>query len=529
MGMEAFAKYFKAENDGAPATQLTSIYEDLKSNFTDLPSARSKAEMKDALQTYESAHPELCTLIRSEDQFYGFSKAKNLLQKYVQWVCVPAVKDATTEQLEARNTALKTLLERTVRAKTPLKEPLDKLRIETEEKYQKILKEHDQALKAISESLSSKIRDWAHPDASLKVQWHDESPKYVNIAEPLAQVIAGEGRFQGSLSSFGHGFQRSFLLALLQELATAGSMTGPKLLLACEEPELYQHPPQARHLASVLERLSSADSQVIVSTHSPLFIPGRGFEDVRLFRPRPEVKQSNIHSVTFEELAKTIAQATGDQPPRVGGLRLKVQQALTPSLNEMFFASTLILVEGPEDAAYIRSYLALMDLWEDFRRLGCHIVQTDGKPSMLQPLAIAKMLGIPTYVVFDGDKNKQEERDRKINIALMRLCGIEQEDPFPEKALRAKGINVWPNNISSSIIEDIGHEKWSTAISQVRMELGIDATQLQKNAPFIGYVLTELWEQGFRSTVLCDLCKGIIDFAGHAKGPVEQRTSGRAV
>src|SRR6266567_622081 len=275
MAMEPFSPYFKADDHGVPAPELKKIYEDIRVSFNELPSTGAKAAMKEALRSYEAAHPELCTPLRSEAQFYGFSKGTNLLEKYVQWICVPAVKDATTEQLEARNNALKMLLERTVRSKLSFKEPLDRLRAETEGKYREILKEHQSTLESLSESLSAKLKDWAHPDTNLKVQWHDEASEYVNVSEPLAQVVAGEGRFEGNVSSFGHGFQRSFLLALLQELAGTGNVGGPKLLLACEEPELYQHPPQARHLASVLEKLSTSNSQVLISTHSPYFISGR--------------------------------------------------------------------------------------------------------------------------------------------------------------------------------------------------------------------------------------------------------------
>jgi hypothetical protein len=70
-------------------------------------------------------------------------------------------------------------------------------------------------------------------------------------------IKAQEGKFKGSLTRFGHGLQRSFLLAILQELASieASSEEDNKsqnrtLIFGCEEPELYQHPPQARHLSN---------------------------------------------------------------------------------------------------------------------------------------------------------------------------------------------------------------------------------------------------------------------------------------
>ncbi len=526
LAMEPFSRYFKAEDDGAPATELKKIYENIRESFKDLPPPGTKPAMKEALRSYESSHPELCTPLRSEDQFYGISKGTNLLEKYVQWICVPAVKDATTEQLEARSNALKLLLERTVRSKLSFKEPLDKLRAETEQRYKEILTEHQGTLESLSQSLSAKLKDWAHPDASLKVQWHDDTSSYVNVSEPLARILAGEGRFEGNVSRFGHGLQRSFLLALLQELAGTGDVGGPKLLLACEEPELYQHPPQARHLASVLEKLSTANSQVLVSTHSPFFISGRGFEDVRMFRPNPGLKEANIHSATFEELSKSIGGAIGETPLNVAGLTLKVQQTLNSSVNEMFFTSMLILVEGPEDAAYIKTYLILMDRWEEFRRLGCHIVPTAGKNQMIQPLAIAKLLGIPTFAVFDADGNNKKPENERDNLALLRLCGVADPEPFPAEIFQAGCVHVWPTKISSAVTADLGEQAWGKSTNRVRDTMKIEFGDFQKNSPFIGYVLTDAWEHDALSNELCKLCEAIIQFAAKAKRLASQQPAG---
>jgi putative ATP-dependent endonuclease of OLD family len=70
--------------------------------------------MADALHAYEAAHPEQCTEIPSEDQFYGFSRGVSKLEKYLQWVYIPAVKDATAEQEQSRTSALSRLLQRRV-------------------------------------------------------------------------------------------------------------------------------------------------------------------------------------------------------------------------------------------------------------------------------------------------------------------------------------------------------------------------------------------------------------------------------
>ena len=70
--------------------------------------------------------------------------------------------------------------------------------------------------------------------------------------------------------------------------------------------ELYQHPPQAHHLSSVLQKLSSSNSQVIVCTHSPYFVSGRGFEDVRILRQEVIDTQPCVRYTTFDELSKSL-------------------------------------------------------------------------------------------------------------------------------------------------------------------------------------------------------------------------------
>lgn len=141
----------------------------------------------------------------------------------------------------------------------------------------------------------------------------------MRVEGPLARIIAGEGNFEGELPRFGHGLQRSYLLALLHELASSDDKATPRLILRCEEPELYQHPPQARQLATVLQDLSKANSQVIVSTHSPLFVSGEGFEDVRMVRKDTFQKRSTVTYMSYKDIADAVAAAAGEPPNKPPG------------------------------------------------------------------------------------------------------------------------------------------------------------------------------------------------------------------
>lgn len=336
--MRAFAPFFEQAKAGAKVVQLKELYAGLRGEFKELPAASTKGDMEAALHAYEEAHAENCELLESEDQFYGYTKGANRLAKYYQWVYVPAVKDAASEQDESKNSALGELLQRTLRPSIDFTSPLEALRRETTERYASIVDGQRSALKTASESLQARLRGWAHQGARVELQWNTESDKAVAIQAPAARAKIGDGPFIGDVPRMGHGLQRAFIVTVLQELAaTGGVSSGPRLLLGFEEPELYQHPPQARHLASVLEQLSHQGAQVVITTHSPYFVSGRGFESIRLVRAPDSSGAGTAKKLTLSELAAAVADASGTPMDAPTTMMANVEQILQPSLNELFF------------------------------------------------------------------------------------------------------------------------------------------------------------------------------------------------
>ena len=515
LGMAAFRPFFEALEGKKKVAELKEIYSGLQTNYPNLSSAQTKDRMKEALIAFEADNPDQCELIPSEDQFYGFSKGVNRLAKHVQWVYVPAVKDATAEQVESRNSALGKLLARTVRSKTNFGDTVRDLRSQMQQQYQELLDESQNVLNEISSALQTRISEWAHPDASVRLEWKQDTDKSVRVEEPWAHILARESEFEGELARFGHGLQRSYLLALLQELADIDDANGSTLILACEEPELYQHPPQARYLASVLDKLIHGNTQVVVSTHDPRFVSGSGFEDIHMVRKDSTERRSKVSRVSFDEISQAVAEATGTQPIKPEGTLAKIHQALQPSLNEMFFARRLILVEGLEDVAYLWSYLHLLEKEDEFRRLGGHIVATNGKSQMLMPLAIARHMEIPTYIVFDADADKPDRngsraKHEKDNRALLALLGKEKENSFPAETYCGQGFTMWHSDIRATIKADIGAECWQAFCAKADNQYG-HAGSLPKNALHIGASLAFAWEAGKRPASLETLCSIILD------------------
>ena len=519
MVMEQFKEYFKSDNDKATATRLREIYQSIRKDFPDLPDVSVKGQMHDALRDYESNHPDQCVLVPSADQFYGFSRGANRLATHIQWVYIPAVKDATEEQVEAKNTALGKILSRTVRAKVKFDDAIKDLQQETLDKYREILGNQQSALDDISKAISKRLGQWAHPNATARVEWAEDENKSVQVQDPNARIVASEGSFEGDLARFGHGLQRSYLLALLQELASTDDEEAPKLILGCEEPELYQHPPQIRHLASVLQDLSQRNSQIIVTTHSPYFVSGRYFENVRRVRKSSEERCSEVFRVFRDEVAERVAEVTGEDQNPSDVQQVRLHQALQPSLNEMFFTSKLILVEGLEDVAYITSWMFVTNRWEKFRRSGCHIVPVNGKDGLIESLIIAQKLEIPVFVIFDADSDKKEkegqqkhhERDNK---ALLNLLDEDIENFFPDSTIWGQKCTVWSKNISETLKEEISEAIWDKTIAQTARLFGLSNPDknLKKKTMHIGEHLKLLKEQKVSIPSLDKLCNQILDF-----------------
>jgi energy-coupling factor transporter ATP-binding protein EcfA2 len=522
-GMQAFADFFRLEGDKAPAKQLQAAYESLKAAYPDLPSASSTDARKQALRAYESDRPELCVLIPSEDQFYGFSKGANRLAKFVQWVYVPAVKDATTENMESKGSALGKILARTVRSKVNFAEKIDQLKTEAVAQYAQLLDSQQAILNDLSSSLSKKLSQWAHPGARARLEWSEDPKGSIRVDEPVAKIIAGEGSWEGELARLGHGLQRSYLLALLQELVSTDDSAAPRLILACEEPELYQHPPQARHLASVLQGLSEQNAQVLVTTHSPQFVSGKSFDHVRLVNRNSSISRSSVKSTSASAISDALAQATQEEPVPVSAELARLNQALQVQLNEMFFTPFIVFVEGLEDIAFLTSWMVLTDRWDAFRAVGGHFIASNGKGYLIEPLIVAKKLSIPCFVIFDADGNKTKESERiqhaRDNSALLRILGGNPAAPFPDEPLVEEDYAVWPQNLGTQLKSDVDTTLWNRCYSDATKGLGDPEGSYAKNTLHIAHHLTSMKAAGAQIKTLDMLCDAIIAWGAAQNSP----------
>ena len=500
---------------------MKEVYLNLKEKYNDLPKPGAKPAMIESLRSYESKYPDKCELIQSEDQFYGISRGVNKLAPYIQWVFIPASKDATEESEESKNSALGQLLARTVRSKVNFSEKVEKLKLVAQKEYQKILDSEQSALDSISLSLKNRLESWSHPGISAQVLWKQDSDKSVKIEEPWAYIRFGERGFEGELSRFGHGLQRSYMLALLQELNVFSDETAPTLIMGIEEPEIYQHPPQAKYLAETLYDLSEKNTQVLICSHNPLFVPGDDFESIRVVRERNTPSESFVTQLSYQDLSKLL-ESSGQKALKEEGMLAKLYPSLNPIINEMFFCNNLILTEGVEDIAYISTYLLLTEKMSDFRKNGCHIVPAGGKSKIIKPLAMANLLDIPVFIVCDADTDKEQIQDeakrnsevikhKKDNRTILNLLGYESLKEWPSDSIFEKTLYMWKTNLTKILEDELGLD-WHNHLEQAYNYYG-NAGDLKKNPLAIARALKTAWGKNIKSVVLLNLINSIISFS----------------
>lgn len=514
--MDDFSAFLKGYDEGEKVSDLIPLYQQVRKKYPTLPDVKVKKEMHDALREHEEKNPSLCIMKESKHEFYGWSKGANKLAKYIQWVYVPAVKEASTEQEENNSTALGQLLARTIRAKVNFKDKIDELKGKLEKEYLTLLEEQKGVLEGLSASLSERLRGWTHSGTNINLNWHYDESRSIVVQEPKARVIAGEDQFVGEIARLGHGLQRAVFLSLLQELATLDQENAPRLILGFEEPELYQHPPQARHMADVLEKLTDHNTQLLITTHSPYFISSKNYTSVRYFRKRKESGDSIVGSTDLDKISSRIASALGEPPASLSSMMAIMEQIMQPSQNELFFTSFAVIVEGIEDIAYLATHMQLNNKWNEFRKLGCHFIVGGGKINAGRLLVVAQELSIPNFIFFDSDAHKAGDSTERENTCLLNLCGHAGEKALPDQSLFKDNLTMWATDIGTEVRKEFGDAFWSQVIEETRKEKKLDPVIGNKNTILIVAILEKLASLNKSSKILGKLADNILELAKKA-------------
>jgi hypothetical protein len=301
-------------------------------------------------------------------------------------------------------------------------------------------------LTQISKPINQSIEQWGiRFDMGVNPVAPEDITKNL-IRHGFVDAMLGQTSF--ALDRYGHGFQRSFLYELIKLAPSfsAGKVAEKKefapdfTLILFEEPEAFLHPAQQENMTYHLRRLGSGDTQqVIVTSHSPIFV-GKVADDLcQIVRVRRNNGVSNIGQVKKTNLSGVLGQgyefktwlenyvndtnvpdnakknaknllkgATQDTVIAEHEERFRYQLWLDSERASMFFADRVLLVEGATEKALF-AWLLARD-WHDLSRHRVAVIDAMGKYNLHRYIALLEGFGIPYGLMLDDDQDKDHHK-----------------------------------------------------------------------------------------------------------------------
>jgi putative ATP-dependent endonuclease of OLD family len=485
-----FAPFFEKESAGEKKEYYGTLQE--KYGF---PKWTNQAQAAETLRAYENENKAANMPLRSDDKAFGVEGPIPKLRQFIDFVYIPAVKDAGDEAIEARNTAFSRLIDRAVRAKLKVDERIEKIRMDARIEIEQLAKDHQEVLGNLATRMETEYRKFNSSDSKLYLEWGQFDDKSLELRLPAIRLQVSDDLIRNSITKFGHGTQRNYLMALLMVSTSYDFTDLQTIIIACEEPELYQHPPQARILAKALFALASNQSQIIVTTHSPYFVTAKSFENVRLVRRTP-TERSKVYNWSADENCSLIAKAKGEEPIGAQAALAAINQFLQPQMNEMFFAQHVVFVEGDEDRAILDRYLQLAEKNSQLLAIGMHIVPVSGKGNLINALSIARGMEIPYFAIFDGDMDGAKADSVALNKAIFSVIGYDGpgSDGLLTEHLFSDSFCVWKDSFQKAICENVPN--WMIDRANVCVEFGWTTDRLGKNPMVMEATLERVFKSG---------------------------------
>lgn len=228
--------------------------------------------------------------------------------------------------------------------------------------------------------------------------------------ETRAYEELGTGQQQILALSFAHAYAKSFL--------------GQGLIFILDEPEAHLHPLAQKWLAKKMFKMAEDGLQIVLTTHSPYFVDLNYIEGINLIRKDSDTTFNINHNANslFNHCLKT-----GSNPHKTKEESIIPFYAnnSTSHILSGFFANKIILVEGPTEELALPVYFERLGF--DPTEYGIEILGVGGKGNLAKWWRLFTLYQIPTFICFDNDYKKDDEKGFKRKDAL-KAIGIRDEE-----------------------------------------------------------------------------------------------------
>ncbi len=207
----------------AGANEKKRVYNALRSGsaiYSSLQPVTSADQIEEQLASWEAVHPDQCELGLDLGQFFGFTNvARGSLQRFTNFVFIPAVREATADAVDLKGAVIARLMELVVRSAIQRRTDIRQFQADVAENYRQLTDpEKLTELAELSSTLTGTLRR-LYLEASINLRWQETGDFIIPL--PAADVLINDDGFEGPVNRKGHGLQRALILTLLQHLAYA--------------------------------------------------------------------------------------------------------------------------------------------------------------------------------------------------------------------------------------------------------------------------------------------------------------------
>nr|WP_082296886.1 AAA family ATPase [Moritella viscosa] len=292
---------------------------------------------------------------------------------------------------------------------------------------------------------------------------HNEVPSIQSISanvsfelkNQLTDLFVGKSSSENDvhIDNQGEGIKRQIWFALLKLQAEQSSETNKRYVWCFDEPETHLHPKAQREFINTLRLLSEQHFQIMVSTHSTIFVNASKLEDINTFRIHNSYTQNGTINVV------------GDIFDSLGVMN-----------SDFLFFNKFLIVEGNTEQALIpmlyQKYTGRTLREDNIQQINLKGCTNEGIANDLLDNLIngfAKRDDISIYI-FDADTNKQEDAQTFV------VGKQDLEDSLP--------ISIWPRIVNDVFEGDI--EVTELEIIQIidNIPAAQQGTTLQANKKF---------------------------------------------
>ena len=320
----------------------------------------------------------------------------NVLKMLPRFLLIPV--DTSVSEIEGSGTGVlgKTLNElfHMVRENSPnfkqAQEYLEKLSkeldpMDSDSEFGKMMTELNHVLTRIfPESQLHATTDLSDPNKALKPTFNIEMSS--NVKTPVDNQ--GTGMVRAAV--FG-------MLRFRQKWLSKNEDDHNRSLIICfEEPEIYLHPCAANQMRDAIYELSSANSQIIASTHSPFLIDISRKPKLVLNRLMCVSDKISCHTFSVSE---SFIKLQEDDKAYVKML-LKIDDYIARA----FYANNVVIIEGDTEDILIKQTLSRLpkDIYLNIIS-NFEVIKARGKASIIGLVKYLTSMGINPIVVHDRD------------------------------------------------------------------------------------------------------------------------------